>query len=288
MNSRFQILVNDTNKYFQPGSDLIRLSQITVLDLQTGVCYGQVKFQNNFPKKIRGLTISISCFSQNNTELEGIDRFEYTNLSVPSRSVFGTNNSIMFPNPETVYYSIQILRVLFSDETEYVNDNPVDLMMIPEPEDITENGDYSQYRNALKQYCFEEGINPDLLKYKVQRAPDIWQCCCGTINPSREKKCLFCGADLGDLLLRSNQEYLHQINPAEPKFSYISVKEKTISTIEKDVESIKEHQKAEEYWRDGLLRKLETQEQSNMKILKLASLIMALAIVFIIGVFVLL
>lgn len=288
MDSRFQILVNDISKYFQPGIDLILLSQLTAIDLQTSVCFGQVKFQNNFPKKIKGLTISVRCFAQNNMELEGIDPFEFMNLSVPPRSVFGTNNTILFPNPETVYFSIQILKVLFFDGPEFINDNPVDLMMIPEPEDISGNSNYTQYRNALNHYCSEEGINPDLLKYRVQRAPYIWQCACGTINPSRDKNCLFCNADLGDLLLISNPEYLQQIKTPEHKYQYIDVKTRTKSTIEKDIENIKQYQKSEEYWRNGLLQKIEIQNQSNTKLLKTAVLFLSVAIVLIIGVFVLL
>lgn len=288
MDSRFQILANDTNKYFQPGIDLIMISQLTAIDLQTGVCFGQVKFQNNFPKKIKGLAIAIRCFSKNNMELEGIEPFEFANLSVPPRSVFGTNNTIIFPNPETVYYSIQILNILFSDGTEFVNNDPVDLLMIPEPEDISRNSDYSQYRVALKKYCSDEGIESELLKYKVQRASDIWQCACGTINPSRESKCLFCNADLGDLLLISNPEYLQQINSSEYKYHYIDLKTRKSSTIEKDIENIKQYQKSEEYWRIGLLQKIETQNQSNTKLLKAAALFLSVAIVLIIGVFVLL
>lgn len=287
MDTRFQIIFNDSASYIQPGIDIIMVSHLTAVDLQTSTRFGQIKFQNNFAKRIKGITISIRCFSQNNIELEGIDPFEYSNMSVPANSVFGSNNTIIFPDQETVYYSIQILKIFFSDDSSFINDSPIDLMMIPEPEEISEKKDYSLYRKALHDYCSQEGIDPEIMKYTTQKSTDIWQCACGRINPSREKRCVVCGASLGDLLLFTNPNYLQQTY--EKKFSnkYIQVKQKKESSIEKEIEEIYSRQKADEYRRNGLLAKVEKQKQANMKLIKIATMVSFLGITLVVGALVL-
>lgn len=282
MDSRFQTIFYDTNKFFQPGVDIIQISQLTAVDLQSGLHFGQVKFQNIFPKKIKGMVVSIRCFSQENFELEGIDPFEFMNLSVPPHASFGTNNTIIFPDQETVFYSIKILKVLFSDDTEFINNDPSDLMMIPKPEDISENKDYKKYKEVLNNYCTNSGIDSKLLKYKLQRSNDIWQCACGTINPSRDIKCFYCGVNLGDMLLLSNQEYWKQIEDKENK----RIPQKRI--IKKDasydgiIEKIKNNQIYEDSKRNKKKSQIEVLKNKNTKKLGFATFIFIISIIFLI------
>jgi len=282
VDSRFQLIFSDNRKLFQPGTDLLVISRITAVDLQSGIRFGQIKFLNLYDKTIKGLHISIRCYSENNEPLEGIDPYEYKNISVPSSAVFGTNNTIVFPAQETVFYSVQIQKIIFSDGTEQINEKQADLFVIPDPIDISSD---TECQEGIKDYCTNHNISSDRMKYKVQRADVIWQCACGGINPSRTNTCMYCGAHLGDLLFLSNPEYGKQIKNKKKKQIPHKLIKQNETSYDGIIEKIKEEQLRENDRRKMRITEIEKLSRNNSRKLGVVIGIFIICIVFLIWLF---
>ncbi len=182
MAERFEKLFALPSNLYVEESPLVISAGSLLKDTQTGKIISQLKFQSVSKKNIKALKISIKAFDVSGMPLQGVDEYQYLDLSVCNGSSFGSDKAIIMPNGNCRSIEIGAIVVVFSDSTTWSGDlkgfksltSPQKIPFIANEELI------KQYRIATTQKAL----------YIPNEQKDCWVCTCGTIN--KDESCTNC------------------------------------------------------------------------------------------------
>lgn len=263
---RYKRLYSMANSIYQENSPIVIVASALLLDTKENNVIAQIKFENIGTKEIIGLKISLDCLDIGEKHLEGIQEFQYLDLSVPRGTEFGSKTPIVLPQNTTRSFSVSKCVVYFKDKSNWQSTDKWEKL---EPaKKLTGSTE------LLKQYKLEFGKDAD---YVFEQFTDIWYCVCGSINKNVEDRCWNCHVKYTDLLNKD--------------ISYIESQKKIRLKHEKEVLEIKKREEQVEKARQEKIenvKKAVELQKKNKKIKKIrsASIILAILVLICGGVYI--
>ena len=193
MAERYEKLFSSYDKYCSVGSPALIAAEAILKDTKEDKVKAQLKFQNITNKTIKAVNIKIKAYDSFGRELQGIEEYQYADLSVFQGEYWGQDKAITLPNELTRTIKVGILSVVFQDDTIWECESNV-WNKLSEPKKL-----YSLLLDdeLVKQYKLEYG---ELAEYVYLEEEGIWHCTCGTINLSSAEKCYHCRASKDNIL----------------------------------------------------------------------------------------
>lgn len=185
MAERYEKLFSSYDKYYSAGSPALIVAEAILKDTKEDKIKAQLKFQNITSKIIRAVNIKIKAYDSFGRELQGIEEYQYADLSVFQGEYWGHDKAITLPNALTRTIKVSILSVVFQDDTIWECGSNV-WNKLSDPKTL-----YSLLLDdeLVKQYKLEYGESAE---YAYLEEEGIWHCSCGTINQASAEKCYHC------------------------------------------------------------------------------------------------
>lgn len=203
-------------KIIKTGENISRMNNCPIyaekyhilLDTNTNTNVLQIKFKNTDVKNIKSIFLSIDCYDDSKDFLYTLDNIAYVGLNVTTSQTFGDRQAITTDKNIIGNISIKVIKVVFTDESVWRNENNTYLEEIPAPESSVRHFDnlYNQYIRECKK------SNIKLFSYAYTSHNDYWQCSCGKPNDKDRKTCFNCNVEKDTLEKITNLEYLTEEN----------------------------------------------------------------------------
>ena len=165
-----------------PGAPVIIQARALLKDNQTGNTIAQLKFHNVSEKRIKALKVSLAAYDISNTEVDGVNDFQYLDLNVNSGCVFGSKNAIVMPVPATRSFDVASMVVVFADGSVWESTGGFTVLPVAKSLTVALDG-----AELVKQYQLATNASAAYVPAENQ---DLWQCACGTWN--RGTQCSHC------------------------------------------------------------------------------------------------
>lgn len=172
-------------------------------DNQTNKVLAQLKFKNLSRKEIKALKVNIKAFDVSGAELQGVEDYQYLDLSAASNMEFGQDKAIPMPDDVTRAISVFCTSIIFSDNSMW---EAKGTLWEPLPKQrnlenlLGNNGLCEQYRRDTTP----------LARFEPMEYQDLWLCSCGEINKKTENTCISCDISREQFFLALNTENLKQ------------------------------------------------------------------------------
>lgn len=202
MDQRLTTLYTESAPQHAPGSVLLLKACALHHDNLTQQYIAQLKWQNLSQRTITAALISLSCTNAFGHEMKTTD-FQYDLLTARPGEEFGSKVAISMGMEHIQHYTVALRAVRYEDGTVWEAGEPLLYQPLPDaiPQPLT--GDLlAQYKREL--YALLICREP---KYQPQQASGLWQCLCGSWQPSGTP-CLACGANLDMLLAAGDPDLL--------------------------------------------------------------------------------
>lgn len=196
--SRYEVLKRLDNYQYTEGCPVFITGGNLLKDTQAGKIFIQLRFKNNSAKEIAAVIISVKCMDIEGEELEGIGKFRYLDLNAACGSTFGDQQTVSCPDSDTRKCIIDIVKVIFTDETQWKCPENSEKIVFGLQERLTEWKN-SRYIPYLRTEMAQNGHNVPNTVYVPKIFGDHWICTCGAVNRS-EEKCACCGSTAEDLM----------------------------------------------------------------------------------------
>lgn len=193
MAERYEKLFSSYDKFYSMGSPALIVAEALLKDTKEDKVKAQLKFQNISNKRIKAVNIGIKAYDSFGRELQGIEEYQYADLSVYQGEYWGQDKAITLPNDLTRTIKGSIRSVVFQDNTIWESESNV-WNKLSEPKKL-----YSLLLDdeLVKQYKLEYG---DAAEYVYLEEEGIWHCTCGAINQLSVDKCYHCRASKDAIL----------------------------------------------------------------------------------------
>ena len=173
-------------------------------DNKTGKVLAQFKFKNLSDNIITAVKLCLKSFDISGIELDGVEEYQYLDISVKPTESFGDDKAITLPDANTRNCTVIIKEVIFASVVPWKNDGSIECdpipLQIPLNEVLNNSRLIEQYRRDTTEHS----------KYKPAKYLDLWLCSCGTANKRPKRKCSNCGIELQKLLESTNLEVLEK------------------------------------------------------------------------------
>lgn len=182
MADRFEQLYKLPDNLYAEGSPIIISAGALLKDTVSGKIIAQFKFHSVTSSIIKALKLSLSAYDVSGAEIQGVEDYQYLDLSVRNGVEFGSNKAIVMPDPVTRSFAISKISVVMSDGT--VADISAPFSALPKKVRLQ-----SELNNTelVKQYKI--ATNSSAL-YVPQESNHLWMCACGEWNSAdRCTKC---------------------------------------------------------------------------------------------------
>lgn len=182
MSERFQRLYKLPDNLYAKNSPVIVSAGALLKDVVTDNIVVQLKFRSVSSHVINAVKVSISAYDISGIEIEGIDDYQYLDLSIYNGQEFGVNKAIIMPNIVTRSFKISALTVIFAKGN--VCNVTLPLIQLPQCKSLqTDLFD----RELIKQYQL---ATSEKSTYAPQEFDNLWGCSCGEWN--QNDKCTKC------------------------------------------------------------------------------------------------
>ncbi|MBR5429836.1 MAG: hypothetical protein IK116_04835 [Firmicutes bacterium] len=201
-NSNYTSLQRLPDDIYTEGSPFIIKAGALLKSKETDQVLLQLKFKNISDKPIKATSVKVTAGSVTGVELQGVDKFEYLDLSAPPEKEFGDRRAITLPDKNTRQVNVQGIEAVFEDGTVW--SAPKDAEWLPLPAQATLESCLSD-QGLIQQYLRETTRSAE---YVPDTLLDIWRCTCGQINRNGHDVCRKCGVDRGKAVSALDREQL--------------------------------------------------------------------------------
>lgn len=156
--------------------------------------FAQIKFKSLSDKPICALKVSVNAWDVTGKSMQGVDEFQYLDLTAKSDDDFGSKTIIPLPDKNSRGFKAAVIEVVFVDKTVWTA--APDAVWEPLPKQELLIGRLKNIELAdeyVLKTCPQAQFVP-------MRCGDIWLCTCGSVNTSRREKCGACGQRYDDLI----------------------------------------------------------------------------------------
>ena len=199
---RYENVSRLPNNLYTQGSPLLIAAGALLKDNQTGNILVQIKFRSLSNKEIKAVKVHIKAFDVSATEIQGVEEYQYLDLSVSRNEEFGQKTAISLPDAVTRSFSVACTSVIFLDNTIWKAEKDAVWEPLPQQQNLENSVEdlAQQYRrDTSPQSCFEP------LEYR-----DVWLCSCGAVNKRGESRCCSCGVNRNTIFSVLNTDFLTQ------------------------------------------------------------------------------
>ena len=189
---RYEVISLDENCYYIKNTDLIVQKTALTKDNEKNLVLVQIKFKSFCEKVITSLVITITCKDIEGKDL-GKKRYQYLDLNVHKKDVFGDRVPVYLEDSTTRKYSIEIEKIVYEEgETAFVDDGKC--YQVPTESFPITGTLREQYVRHFKQKGYEVKVHN-----KPCRFDRFWKCSCGEINSLNATECTACRCSLDEL-----------------------------------------------------------------------------------------
>lgn len=174
MSERFDCLYKLPNNLYSSGSSVIVSAGSLLKDTVTGNIVAQLKFHSVSTDIIKALKISLAAYDVSGTEIQGIDSYQYLDLSICNGQKFGFNKAIVMPNSVTRSFEIKSITVVTAHGEVQNVDMP--LYSLPQHKLLQSELIDAELVNQYKITTIEKAL------YTPQEFSNLWGCTCGEWN----------------------------------------------------------------------------------------------------------
>lgn len=183
MSERYSRLYTLPENQYATGSPILISAGALLKDNLTGQIIVQLKFKNICSKQIKAVKVCINAFDVTGVPLQGVEEYQYLDLSARRDETFGQKSAIFLPDRVARSFSCACKNVLFEDGTLWeANTSDWSQLAVPSTLDFSLGDLSSQYRRDTNKGS----------KYVVTDDRDLWHCTCGAINHQSEGNCHSC------------------------------------------------------------------------------------------------
>lgn len=199
---RYSNLFRIPEKLYTQGSPLLIAAGALLKDNQTGNILAQIKFRSLSNKEIKAVKVNIKAFDVSGAEVQGVDGYQYLDLSAARNAEFGQKTAVTLPDSVTRSFSVACTSVIFSDNSAWEAEENAVWEPLPKQQNLE-----NLIGNLAQQYRRDTSIQSHLepLEYS-----DLWICSCGAVNRRRESQCCCCGVNRNTIFSALNAESLTQ------------------------------------------------------------------------------
>ena len=208
MDERYTRLFALSEKYYAEGAPLLIAAGALLKDNRTGKVLAQIKFKNISSKTIKAVKVSVKAFDVSGAELQGVEEYQYLDLSAARDMEFGQKNAIVLPDDVTRSFSCECKSVVFSDGTSW-EANGAEWRTLIQPQTLQK-----KLGGLAAQYQRETIGNAQFVTTDDR---DLWICACGEINRQDEEKCHACRSEKSALLSKLDIDALKEHDAAFQK-----------------------------------------------------------------------
>lgn len=240
MSDRFECLYKLQDNLYSIGSPIIISAGSLLKDKETGKVLVQMKFHSVTANLIQAVKLSLYAYDISGDEIQGVEDYQYLDLSIQNGQEFGSKKAIFMPDSVTRSFAIKKLTVIMSNDN--IVDVPVPMQSLPSR--ITLQSELKN-NELVKQYKIATNSSAD---YVPETYNDLWRCSCGEWNCSAQctkcqiqKNTVFSSYDLDrlneamEIRLKEEEEQLCEKKRREEEQRLIEEKEK-----QRNLEKIKE------------------------------------------------
>lgn len=191
---RYTTLSKETTALYLPGSPVMISAQALLKDNTNDNVFAQIKFKSLSDKPICALKVSVNAWDVTGKSMQGVDEFQYLDLTAKSDDDFGSKTIIPLPDKNSRGFKAAVIEVVFVDKTVWTA--APDAVWEPLPKQELLIGRLKNIELAdeyVLKTCPQAQFVP-------MRCGDIWLCTCGSVNTSRREKCGACGQRYNDLI----------------------------------------------------------------------------------------
>lgn len=186
MAERFERLYKLLENLYIDGSPIIISAGALLKDTATGSVVAQLKFHSVTQNIIKAIKVSICAYDVSGSKIEGVNDYQYLDLSVRNGQEFGSNKAIVLPQAITRSFYISDITIVFSDDTKWRCEDPAKFKQLPLPKLLS-----VELHNAELEKQYKLSTTPSAA-YVPFETMSIWNCTCGEWNS--DSKCTKCGS----------------------------------------------------------------------------------------------
>ena len=191
MAERFEKRYSLPENLYIKGSPVVIAAGALLKDTVTGKMLVQIKLKNIGTNDIQALKVKIKAYEPNGAEVEGVDEYQYVDLSAGHGEEFGQKTPIYLPNNSTRKFEIGVTEVVLRGAEPWVSE-------FKQWEPLPNQTSVKSFNNLEleKQFVIEAGEGNNLKQtpdYLPDITLDLFRCTCGDLNPENSSVCLSCG-----------------------------------------------------------------------------------------------
>lgn len=199
---RYSSLFRLPEKLYTQGSPLLIAAGALLKDNQTGNILAQIKFCSLTNKEIKAVKVNIKAFDVSGAEVQGVDGYQYLDLSAALNAEFGQKTAVTLPDSVTRSFSVACTSVIFSDNSAWEAEENAVWEPLPKQQNLE-----NLIGNLARQYRRDTSIQSH---FEPLEYSDLWICSCGAVNRRRESQCCSCGVSRSTIFSALNAESLTQ------------------------------------------------------------------------------
>lgn len=198
--TQYSVLAENAEKVLQ-GKLPILLEKTVLLKEGDGKLSVVCSFRSLADKTIQAMQIDVKCADIWRETVKPVEGHQYLDLSIRRDELFGENERIVIPDPNTRVVDVVVRKIMFSDGTLLQRDGENIRVSDPMPlvktlgEELFEEYKCQTFQNA---------------NYAPTRIGDFWRCTCGALNREEEGDCHLCGDSLASLMSHLDKEMLQR------------------------------------------------------------------------------
>lgn len=191
---RFTSLSKETTALYLPGSPVMISAQALLKDNTNDNVFAQIKFKSLSDKPICALKVSVNAWDVTGKSMQGVDEFQYLDLTVSTGDDFGSKTLIPLPDKNSRGFKAAVLEAVFADKTVWTAATGAVWEPLPEQEHLVSR---LKSIELVDEYALKTCAQAQFVPV---RFGDIWRCTCGSVNKSRRERCGACGQRYNDLI----------------------------------------------------------------------------------------
>lgn len=191
---RFTSLSKETTALYLPGSPVMISAQALLKDNTNDNVFAQIKFKSLSDKPICALKVSVNAWDVTGKSMQGVDEFQYLDLTAKPDDDFGSKTLIPLPDKNSRGFKAAVLEAAFADKTVWTAAPGAVWEPLTEQEHLVSR---LKSIELVDEYALKTCAQAQFVPV---RFGDIWRCTCGSVNTSRRESCGACGQRYDDLI----------------------------------------------------------------------------------------
>jgi len=188
MSERYEKLKTSAETLYAIGSPLVILTTALLKDTYNNDIIALIKFQSIDNRNIIAVFADFDTKDISGSILNEVTNFQYLDLNIERTESFGTKTIVNLPDTNTRQVTVNVKRVIFSDNTIWEASSATEwnpIVTRPLIESL-ENEDF------VEQYKRDTVLSAEFVPEKIL---DLRVCACGVLNRVEENYCCVCGLE---------------------------------------------------------------------------------------------